>query len=354
MAVMQPGSGRRGSLGRYQLLTLGSVLVLVVLGVLLFWDSLRGWFVATPSRRPLVVYVAAVMNPTVEAVGKDYEAAYGVPIHIQSAGSQTLLTQIEVARTGDLYIPADSDYLDLAASRGLVNEILPAATMTAVVAVKEGNPKHIHTMDDLLKKDIAVAQPSPDAAAVGKVTRFVLSRSGFWQRLDQKKLVSKATVTDAANAVQIGSADAAIVWDVTVKQTPGLEAVTLPELADAHGAVGVGVLTCSEQPTAALRFGRYLTARDRGLPYLTRAGFSFVAGDAWAETPEIHLQAPANLQPTIDQAVQHFQQREGVRVLAAYDLPETEALRVGPDPDHAQLSERLRQALARVVKDPQR
>ncbi len=351
---MQPDSGRRARLNKAQFAALGSVVVLVVLVVLLFWDSLRGWFVARPPQRPLVVYVAAVMEPTLVAAGKEYEAAYGVPVHIQSGGSQTLLAQIEIVKTGDLYVPADSDYLELAASRGLVAETLPAASMRAVLAVKDGNPKNLRHLDDLLTDNVAVAQPDPDATAVGKVTRTVLSRTDRWERLWKKKRVSPLTVTDAANAVQLGSVDAAIVWDVTARQTPGIEAVSLAELADAHGAVGVGVLTCSEQSTAALRFARFLTARDRGLPQLAKAGFSVIAGDRWSDTPEIHLQASANLRPTVEEVVNAFERREGVRVLRVYDLPATESVVVGPDPDHLHLAGRLRQALTRISKDPER
>jgi molybdate transport system substrate-binding protein len=351
---MQPGEGRRGRLDNARLVALGSVVVLVVLVVLLCWDALRVWFVPQPSPRPIVVYVAAVMEPTVVAVGKEYEAVYGVPIHIQSAGSQTLLAQIEVVKKGDLFIPADSDYLDLATARGLVAETVPAASMTAVLVVKEGNPKHLTRIADLLRDDVVLAQPDPNAAAVGKVTRTVLSRIGRWEQLQsRKKQVSTLTVTDAANAVQLGSADAAIVWDVTARQTPGIEAVMLPELADAHGAVGVGVLTCCQQAAAALRFARYLTARDQGLPQLARAGFAVVAGDTWAETPVLRLDASDDLRPVLEEAVNAFEQREGVQVVRVYDLPAPGALVVHSDPDHLLLVGRLRQALSRISKGPQ-
>ena len=53
----------------------------------------------------------------------------------------------------------------------------------------------------------------------------------------------------------IGSVDAALVWDATVRQNPRLEAVELPVFADVYAVVAVGVLTLSKQPAerAALR-----------------------------------------------------------------------------------------------------
>ena len=168
---MRPGSPRFGRLSLALAIALASPLALAVLLVLLYWDSVRGLFLTQPPRRPLVVYVAAVMTPTVEAVGKEYEAAYGVPVLVRPGGSQTLLAQIEIIKSGDLYIPADSEYLDRASAKGLVAEMLPAATMRAVLAVRSGNPKNLHRLEDLLADDVCLAQPSPDAAAAGKVTR---------------------------------------------------------------------------------------------------------------------------------------------------------------------------------------
>jgi len=46
------------------------------------------------------------------------------------------------------------------------------------------------------------------------------------------------------------------------------------------------VLNSSRQPTAALKFARYLTAADRGLPVFQEYGLKPVDGDLWEERPE--------------------------------------------------------------------
>ena len=119
-------------------------------------------------------------------------------------------------------------------------------------------------------------------------------------------------------------------------------------------AVGVGVLSCSEQPTAALRFARFLTARDRGLPHLSRAGFSVVSGDAWAETPQLHLRVTPTGGARIRRIVDDFERREGVRVLRDYDLPGIEGITLTDDPDTRELATRLHRALVRPLEDGQR
>ena len=78
------------------------------------------------------------------------------------------------------------------------------------------------------------------------------------------RVSSVGNVTEAAQAVKIGAADATFVWDATARQFE-LDAVELPELQSrTQERVMLGVVAASPHPAAALRLARYLTARDRG------------------------------------------------------------------------------------------
>src|SRR5262249_19605876 len=155
---------------------------------------------------------------------------------------------------GDLYLPADDSYVSIGRDKGLLAEAIPLARMSPVLAVEAGNPNHITSLDDLLRPDVRLGLADPDAAAVGKVTRDVLRKGGRWDELDRRKSVSKATVNDLANAIQLGSVDAGFVWDATVRQVNGLEAVHIPQFEGVSAHVSVAVLRGCEQPAAALRF----------------------------------------------------------------------------------------------------
>ena len=139
-------------------------------------------------------------------------------------------------------MPADDSYLDKARAEGLVEEVVPLARMQAVVAVPKGNPKGIDALDDLLAPDLRLAQASPDATAIGKLTREVLDRDGHWSTLDAATDVYKTTVNEVANDVKVGAADAGIVFDAVLATYPDLEAVELPELAPVASRIAVGVL----------------------------------------------------------------------------------------------------------------
>lgn len=309
---------RSGKTNTYFLAFIGSVAALVVLVGLLAWDPEK-WFGREKPREPLVVHCAAGLRVPVEEIAKEYEAAYGVPVQLQYGGSQTLLAGIEQTRRGDLYIPADDSYIRMARDKRLIDETIPVARMTPVVAVRQGNPKGVLALDDLLRPDVRVAQADPDATAVGSLTRTALQKSGRWDALNGRKAVSRLTVNEVANDVHIGTVDAGLVWDSTVRQTPGLEAVSLPEFAGVRAHVTAAVLRDTRQPTAALKFARFLAARDRGLPKFAAHGFDPVEGDAWTEEPELRLLAGAMLRPAVEETITAFEKREGVTVTRIYN-----------------------------------
>jgi molybdenum ABC transporter molybdate-binding protein len=295
---------------------LASVLLFAGFAILLMWEPGAS---VPKARGPLIVYCAAGIKAPVEAIAREYEAAYGVPVQLSYGGSQTLLTSLEVAKRGDLYLPGDDSYIQLARAKGLVAETIPLARMTAVLAVPKGNPKGLRTLEDLLRPGVKLAQANPDAAAIGKLTRQVLQQAQQWGALEKQTLVFKPTVNDVANDVKLGTVDAGIVWDAVLKQYHDLEAVPLPALKSVEARVIAAVLRHSVQPTAALRLARYLGARDKGLKEFARQGYEPVRGDAWAEVPELRLLGGAMLRPAIEETITAFEQREGVRVTRVYN-----------------------------------
>jgi len=127
----------------------GSLLAILLLVALLVWNQRPP--VEAPVREPLVVYCAAGLRPAVEAAVDDYGRERGVPVQIQYGGSGTLLSNLRVARSGDLFLPGDSSFIDAGRSNGLLAEVIPLARMRAVVAVARGNPKGLRGVRDLLR-----------------------------------------------------------------------------------------------------------------------------------------------------------------------------------------------------------
>jgi molybdenum ABC transporter molybdate-binding protein len=299
------------------LLFLGSVAVMGGLIALLAYTPKTQ---APPGVEPLTVYCAAGLKAPVDAIAREYEQEFGVPIRLQYGGSNTLLANLEISHVGDLYLPADGSYIEMARGKDLLAEVIPVARMQTVLAVPKGNPKQIDSIDDLTSGDLRLAQANPDAAAVGKLTREALIASGHWDEINRRTKVFKPTVNDVAADVKVGTVDASFVWDITVEQMqPALEAVRLPELKDAVAEVQMTVLKTSQQPTAALRFARYLSARDKGQEVFRKHGFQASEGDAWAVEPQLRMFAGAMVRPAVDETITAFEEREGVKVTRVYN-----------------------------------
>ena len=265
-------------------LFLGSVAAALILVVVLARKPADPAAVAgAPAREPLLVYCAAGIKAPIEAVAREFEQSEGVKVQLNYGGSQTLLANLAVSARGDLYIAAEDAYVQMAREKNLVREIIPLAQMRVALAVARGNPKKITTLADLLKTDVRLAQANPDAAAVGKLTREALQKTGEWEPLRAHTIVFKPTVNDVANDLKLGSVDAGFVWDATIRQYPELEAVPVAALTNLIAHVSAGVLTSSKQPTAALRFARFLAARDRGQKQFEQHGFTPVNGEPFAQ-----------------------------------------------------------------------
>lgn len=301
--------------------------VLLVGGILLLRRGSEGGRVSPAKepgargtgKQPLVLYCAAGIKPPVEAVAKEYEQLYGTPIQLQFGGSGTLLSNFKLAQKGDLFLAADESYIRLARSNHLVAESLPLARMKPVIGVQKGNPKNIRTVADLLRPDVRTALANPDAASIGKLTRELLQKSGHWEALQAKAKVFKPTVTEVANDVLLAAVDAGILWDATVNQHPELEMVTTPALDEGGETITIGILEFTKRPTDALRFARYLGARDKGLVEFKKFGYAPVDGDVWAEHPRVVLFSGGVNRIAIEETIKAFEQREGVDVSRVYN-----------------------------------
>ncbi len=229
------------------------------------------------------------------------------------------MSNLRITDAGDLFLAADESYIKSARALGLLAETVPLARQRPVIAVARGNPKNIHTLDDLRQPGVRFAMANPEAASIGRTVRQLLQQTQQWAAMEKRVTVFKPTVNDVANDVKIGSVDVGIVWDATARQYPELEVVTVPLFDSAAETISIGVLKRSQRPEVALRFARYLGARDKGLKQFEKFHYEPVEGDDWMDRPDIVLFSGAMLRPGIEKTLKEFEQREGCRITTVYN-----------------------------------
>ena len=67
------------------------------------------------------LFCAASNQPVMEEIRAEYQRETGRRVAIQYGASQTLLSQLEVAGAGDLYLPADDSFIQTAQQKHLVS-----------------------------------------------------------------------------------------------------------------------------------------------------------------------------------------------------------------------------------------
>jgi molybdate transport system substrate-binding protein len=288
---------------------------------------------ATTDERVLEVRCAAGMAVPLTEIAAAYEREYGVHIEFQFQGSNTLLTQMQVNKfdTADLFLAADDFYTEKARKAGLVQEEIPIAHMRPVLAIRKDCPKQISSLEDLLRPDVRVVLADPEQAAIGRAVKDLLEPiqvdgTNRWEQLAAhvtRHGVFHATIPQVAEAIQLGTnVDAGIIYDSTAampKYRDQLKAIPLPELDSKPDLVTISVLNSTRKPTAALKFARYVSARDRGLPTFQKYGLRPVEGDVWEETPTITFFCGAVNRRVVEPILADFQQREGVVIDYSYD-----------------------------------
>lgn len=273
-----------------------------------------------PQGDPLVVHVAEALRVPMEALAKEYEQERGQKIELRFGASQTILTQMALTKQGDLFVPADDSYVEDAKKKGLTAEVLPVASMSAVLVVRPGFSAAVQTLDDALRPKTKWVIANPDAAAISKIVRARLTKSGHWAKIMSLKPTVQGNINQVAQSLMLGAADVGIVWDAVATGFPKLTVVKLPELDPARAQVQAAITTFSKNPQHALDFAKYLAAQDKGQAEFAKHGFSTPSmGDKMADQAELLVHAGAMLRPAIEQTLIDFEERENCRITRVYN-----------------------------------
>jgi molybdate transport system substrate-binding protein len=202
-------------------------LVLAAFGlVLAFGPSL-----AAADPKPVTVFAAASLKNALDDVGKAYAAKTGAPVRFSYAASSALARQVESGAPTDVFVSADSDWMNyvdqkhliVAASRRdvLTNHLALIAPATSSVKLKiaRGMPLAKALGDGRL----SVAGPEVPA---GKYAKASLTALGVWPSV-QDHLAQADNVRGALAFVARGEAPLGIVYDTDAKVEPKVKIVGL-------------------------------------------------------------------------------------------------------------------------------
>ena len=211
---------------------------------------------------PVTVFAAASLKNALDEVGAQY-AKSGGDARFSYAASSAIARQIEEGAPADIYVSADTDWMNYLADRKLIvassrkdlltNNLALIAPADSKVALKIGKGM-------LLAKalgDGRLAVAGPDVPA-GKYAKASLSALGVWDSVSGR-LAQAENVRMALQYVARGESPLGIVYDTDAKVEPKVRIVGLfPAGTHPKIVYPVAVVAGSKNPDAA-KFMAYLS-----------------------------------------------------------------------------------------------
>jgi len=235
---------------------------------------------ALAQDKTLIVFAAASMKNALDDIDAAYTAKSGVKIVASYAASPALAKQIEQGAPADIFLSADTDWMDFAAASKTINEptrVNLLGNSIVLIAPKDSKIDNaaIGQGFDLSKLagDGRIVTGDVKAVPVGKYAKTALEKLGAWQAAEPKFAMAE-NVRAALMLVARGEAVLGIVYSTDAKVEPGVKIVgTFP--ADSHPAIIYPVAATSTAKAEAADYLAFLRSSAAKLIF-EKYGFSFL------------------------------------------------------------------------------
>lgn len=206
----------------------------------------------------LTVFAAASLTDVFADLEADLEAEHdGLDIIVETAGSQSLVTQLQEGAVADVLATANTSTMTTAVESGLIaGSPVPFTANRLVIVAPDDNPAGITSLDDLAGEDIRLVIANEEVPAGNYARQALCSWSasgaapdGALDAVATNVASEEEDVRNVLAKVQLGEADAGIVYasDATASELAGTP-LTVVEFPD-------GVPVTASYPIAATAEG---------------------------------------------------------------------------------------------------
>jgi molybdate transport system substrate-binding protein len=227
----------------------------------------------------LTVFAASSLSDGFTEIGLAFDTKMSSKTVFQFAGSQTLKTQLENGAKADVIASANATQFDPLVKTGLVVGNAVFARNRLVVIVPKKGKEVIKTLKDLGKPGVKLVIADQNVP-VGAYARDALRKleallgTGFATRALKNVVSEELNVRQVALKVQLGEADAGIVYstDVTPKLELSVIQIAIPTRYNVIATYPIGTLKSSRNPVLAKAFVDFVRS-NQGQAILKRWGF---------------------------------------------------------------------------------
>jgi molybdate transport system substrate-binding protein len=229
----------------------------------------------------VTVFAAASLTDVLSDIGKSYQHDTGKTVTFSFASSSVLAKQIEASSGVDMFVSADTDWMDYLDTRGLVAHntrkdllgnhlvlIAPAGSSVSLAIAP-----HFDLLGALHGERLSIADP--DTVPAGKYAKTALSVLGVWSGV-AGRTVNAENVRVALTYVARGEAPLGIVYSTDAQTEPKVRIVgVFPE--NTHKLIVYPVALTKDAKPAAQAFFDYLGGTEARATF-EKAGFVILGG----------------------------------------------------------------------------
>ncbi len=225
---------------------------------------------ARSEPKTLNVFAAASLTDAFTEIGKNFEAANpGTTISFNFAGSQALQTQIEQGAPADVFASASKSNMDALVTDNLVAQDAPQQFLNnkLVVILPKDNPAGLIALEDLAKPGIKLVLAA-EAVPVGKYALQALDLmdakfgNGYKTKVLANVVSNEDNVKQVVAKVQLGEADAGIVYTSDAIAAPELKTIEIPADLNVIAKYPIAPLLKSENADLARAFIAYVLSKE--------------------------------------------------------------------------------------------
>lgn len=218
----------------------------------------------------LVVFAAASLTDAFDELGDAFVAEHpDVEVVFNHAGSQTLASQINEGAPADVFAAANTTQMDVVADAGnLAGDPAVFTANVLAIAVEPGNPLGITGLDDLTDPDLVLVLPAEEVPA-GRYAREALDAAG----IEVSPSSLERDVRAALSKVELGEADASIVYASDIVASDAAEGIDIPPALNVAASYPIATLTDAPNPVAAEAFVAFVLG-EAGQAIMTASGFA--------------------------------------------------------------------------------
>ena len=244
------------------------------------------------EQKIITAFCGAASKPAMEEAARTFEQETGIKVYLNFSGSGTMLSQMKLSKSGDLYIPGSPDYMVMAEHDGLVEteSVKIISYLVPAILIQHGNPKNIQALSDLARQGIKVGVGNPKAVCVGLYAYEILKHNNLLEEAGKNIVTFGESCSKTASLVALKSVDAVIGWRVFSRwhsdtiDVVYLKPEQIPRLAYIPGAIS----TFAEDRESAQKFLGFLVS-PQGQEIYRRWGYIATESEARNFAPSAEI-----------------------------------------------------------------